>query len=71
MDTLLQLLQDVDEEHHTILLATLTTLTKPVKLGDTDLTVESVVDLLESKQVPLPYWLPSLLGRGGQDSYHR
>ena len=58
----LELLEEVDEEHHTILLATLTTLKKPVELGGVELTVESVVDLLESKNVPVPYWLPSLLG---------
>ena len=62
IEACLELLEEVDEEHHTILLATLTTLKKPVELGGVELTVESVVDLLESKNVPVPYWLPSLLG---------
>ena len=62
IDACLDLLEEVDEEHHTILLATLTTLEKPVELGGVELTVDSVVDLLESKNVPVPYWLPSLLG---------
>ena len=58
----IELLEEVDDEHHVILLATLTTLSNPVQLGGVDLTAESVLDLLESKNVPVPYWLPSLLG---------